>query len=484
MSGLICFLICGWCHTNRGRAPWPVSPPAMLTNVGLLHCGGTYLFCDAMVLIYSHISSPRLQYTCSFIFKELMGIEFSVTIDSEEFKSHEGPKINYSKTAITPVEFCINNHSLLFETGIKEQSIECFETNKYKAFFKTETGNFPFDVFAASFYLISRYEEYLSHEKDSYGRYAHKNSLAFKVGFLHLPIINTWVADLAATLNQHFFHGVMGTIFNSPYSIFSFKPTYDIDIAYSYKHKGLLRNIGGFLKSPSAERLQVLAASKKDPFDIYEWLDGLHQRYNLKPFYFFLVAEKNSRYDKNILPHKEVMWKLVKQHAKKYAIGLHPSWQSGDEPGLLKKELEQLTAMVQEAGSVPTLSRQHYIRFNLPDGYRRLSEAGITDDYSMGYGSINGFRASVASSFFWYDLIKEQQAALRIHPFCYMDANSFYEQKLNTQQAYDELMHYYQVCKEADGTLISIWHNNFLGTGPAFKGWKEMYEKFIALVQQ
>jgi hypothetical protein len=178
------------------------------------------------------------------------------------------------------------------------------------------------------------------------------------------------------------------------------------------------------------------------------------------------------------------MWKLVKQHAKKYRVGLHPSWQSGDDRSLLKKEKEQLAAMVQAAGSVPTLSRQHYIRFNLPEGYQRLISAGITDDYSMGYGSINGFRASVTSPFYWYDLEKDEQTHLRIHPFCFMDANAFYEQRQDPQQTFEELMHYLSVCKAVNGTLITIWHNNFLGSSKDLEGWKETYEQFIAQVQQ
>jgi hypothetical protein len=129
-------------------------------------------------------------------------------------------------------------------------------------------------------------------------------------------------------------------------------------------------------------------------------------------------------------------------------------------------------------------SRQHYIRFNLPEGYQRLITAGITDDYSMGYGSINGFRASVASSFYWYDLEKEVQTALRIHPFCFMDANALYEQRQDTVTSLNELQHYHAVCKSVNGTLITIWHNNFLGTAKEFTGWKEMYEQFIAQVQQ
>lgn len=438
------------------------------------HCGGTFLFCAEMVLIYSHISSPRLQYICSVLFKELMGVEFLITIDSEEFKNHEGAKINYSDIEMQHSAFTIKNKSLLFDEIIITQQIICFELCGTKAFFKTG-GDFPFDIFAAAFYLLSRYEEYLPHQKDSYGRYAHENSLAFRQGFLNQPVINIWAHEFAKALQQKF------PSFKFRFPAFSFIPTYDIDIAYSYKYKGLLRNSGGFLKSPSAERIKVLSGLASDPFDSYEWLDKLHQQYALQPLYFFLVAEKNGTYDKNILPHKDIMWKLVKQHAKKYKIGLHPSWQSGDNPSLLKKEKKQLEAMAEKG---ITGSRQHYIRFNLPEEYARLTEEGFTDDYSMGYGSINGFRASTASPFYWYNLEKEEQTSLRIHPFCFMDANSYYEQKQAPLQTFDELLHYASICKKNNGTLITIWHNNFLGTAGEFKGWKEIYEQFILLVQQ
>jgi hypothetical protein len=92
---------------------------------------------------------------------------------------------------------------LHFEDSIKEQNISCFEHNGFKEFFKT-TGDYPFDIFAASFYLLVRYEEYLSHKKDMYGRYAHENSLAFKEGFLNFPLINIWIEDFKKYLKQKF----------------------------------------------------------------------------------------------------------------------------------------------------------------------------------------------------------------------------------------------------------------------------------------
>lgn len=426
-----------------------------------------------MVLIYSHTTSPRLQYTCNFIFKELLGIDFSITVDSEEFKNYKGAKINYSNSEISDSDFNIQNHSLLFESNIKEQSVSCFFVNDYKAFFNTPDSDWPFDIFAAVFYLISRYEEYLPHTKDLYGRYGHENSLAFKEGFLQLPLVNIWVKDFADTLKKKF------PDLNIAFPVFNFVPTYDIDIAYTYKYKGFIRNIGSFLKSPSIERIKVLARLQKDPFDTYDWLNKLHQKNNLQPLYFFLVAEKNSQYDKHILPHKNAMWQLAQQHAKKYTLGIHPSWQSGDTHSLLKKEKAYLEEMSEKTIAH---SRKHYIRFNLPEGYQRLINSGLTEDYSMGYGSINGFRASVASAFYWYDLSKEEQTDLRIRPFCFMDANSFYEQLYSAAQAYEEMLHYYKVCKDVNGSLITIWHNNFLGEAKEFNGWKEVYEKFITTV--
>ncbi len=165
---------------------------------------------------------------------------------------------------------------------------------------------------------------------------------------------------------------------------------------------------------------------------------------------------------------------LIKQLAENNSIGLHPSWQDGNKLELLKKEKETLeTISMKEINK----SRQHYLRFNLPATYRILSEAGIENDYSMGYAGSNGFRASVTNSFFWYDLEKEQQASLKIHPFCYMDSTAIYQQKHLPEMAFNEMKYYYNICKQVNGTFISIMHNHLLGDDK--KEWKNVYETFI-----
>ena len=428
------------------------------------------------LLIYCPHITPRLNYIVSFINHELFDRPAELTGDRSRFDAYQGARLNYSDQDTDPNAFYIRPVPLLFETGISHQTIYCFELNFHKAFYATE-GDFPFDIFAASFYLLSRYEEYYPGSPDLYGRYAHTESLAYREGFLDLPLVNIWLQEFKRALLAKF----PDLIFR--YISFRFIPTYDIDIAWSYLHKGWRRNVGGLLRSAGSrswsevkQRIQVLRGLRADPFDSYEWLDSIHLYCRLKPIYFFLVAEQRRGVDKNISPARPAMQDLIKYHAAGYQTGIHPSWQSGEREAVLKEEVEWMEAITEQS---VVRSRQHYLRFTLPEGYRRLIRQGIREDYSMGYGTINGFRASVASSFNWYDLEKEEETGLQIFPFCFMDANAFYEQRLTAAQAMNELLHYFHLIKRVNGLMITLWHNDFLGTDLKFAGWREVYEIFL-----
>src|ERR1700676_2633239 len=110
------------------------------------------------MLLYSPHITTRLRYIAGFISNELFMDAIVLTDDKEQFIQATTPKLNYSDTTFGDDEFFIQSKSLLFETSIRTQVIECFEINDYKAFFGTG-GSFPFDIFAAFFYLISLYEE-------------------------------------------------------------------------------------------------------------------------------------------------------------------------------------------------------------------------------------------------------------------------------------------------------------------------------------
>ena len=115
----------------------------------------------------------------------------------------------------------------------------------------------------------------------------------------------------------------------------------------------------------------------------------------------------------------------------------------------------------------------------LPDTYHLLLRNGISDDYSMGYGSHLGFRAGTGASFAWYDLTREETAQLRIHPFCFMDTTAHFEQKLNVHDAFSKLHAMAFALEQAGSTLVTVFHNFSLGTARESKGWRHAYESFL-----
>jgi len=427
-------------------------------------------------LVFCHSVSPRLQSVISFL-SQYYGLGFRVIYDEEKYlESPEACKINYGYHRLSEGEIFIHSHVLLFESSIRPVKIEAFDIRGFKAFFKAE-GEIGFDLFAAIFFLLSRYEEYLPHHKDVYGRYSHEDSVAFKENFLHLPLVNIWLEDFRSFLTEK------NDAFREPAQEFRFLPTYDIDMAWVYRNKGFKRNAGSLLLlaakgkfSSFFNRLAVIRKKKKDPYDAYEWMHQLHTHHELHPIYFFLVASERGKYDRNTDPSNPEFTALLKDLSSLNNTGIHPSWASGDHPQLLKTEISRLGSIT---GKKITASRQHFIRFTLPHTYQQLIAAGIKDEYSMGYGAVNGFRASIASSFYWYDLKNNVATDLHIHPFCFMDANSFYEARSTAVAAGEELDHYVDVTRKVNGTLITIWHNSFLGTSPEFEGWREVYASFI-----
>src|SRR5690242_4212631 len=155
------------------------------------------------MLLYCKKISPRLSYIIEFIGKEINTDGIRITSDLNQFREYNEARINYSESPVTGNECWIIPHTLLFETSIAPQATECYLQDNQKAFFKTG-GDMGFDLLAAVFYLISRYEEYLPHQKDNYGRFDPASSLAAKEEFLERPLVNIWFELFKKKLKEKF----------------------------------------------------------------------------------------------------------------------------------------------------------------------------------------------------------------------------------------------------------------------------------------
>ena len=427
-----------------------------------------------MLLVYSNKITNRLSYVFKTIFTDILGVTIHLTDDVDEFKKSETPKINYSKSKIAS-ELFFQSSTILFETGINEQNISVFEHNNNKCFFPVdEESVFPFDPFAASFYLITRYEEYLPHIRDHHDRFMVTESLAFQHDFLEIPLVNRWINEIKNVLQSNF----QDLSFTD--RKFNYISTIDVDNAFAYKHKGCLRILGGLLKSIFVTRdfkmrLNVLLNKQQDPYDTFDYQFSIHKKYDINPIYFLLLGDY-AKNDKNIPIKNKKFQSLIKSISDYHQVGVHPSYLSNTNPAILTKEISRLKTITHKN---ITKSRQHFLKLNLPGTYRNLINNDIKEDYTMGYAETPGFRASICNSYYFYDLDTESETKLRIMPFTVMEASFQYYKKSSIDETIEKISELMDVVKEVNGTFASLWHNESLSDKGIWKGWKVVYEKML-----
>ncbi|WP_372793900.1 polysaccharide deacetylase family protein [Lutibacter sp.] len=429
-----------------------------------------------MLLVYTHKITPRLNYIFKHYFVRILQIPVVFTTKVNEFVAHNGPKITYSKTALGS-EFFIRSHDLLFEQGINDIDIHISKWDDVSCFFPAgESSSIPFDIFAAGFYLISRYEEYLPHVQDIHERFPAGESLAVKNGFIEKPVIDIWAYKFLELLKEKFPNY---TYEDREFNLIS---TIDIDVAYAYKNKGIIRTVGGLINDILQlrflnfwHRLLTIFNFKQDPFDTFNELLNIKNEYNVNTLFFFLVGDYTT-FDKNISSSNTKFKSVIKSVADYAKVGLHPSYFTFKNMGKLKKEKLRLETIV----NMPiTFSRHHYLRLSIPETYQNLIDLDINEDYTMGYAKVPGFRASTCTPFYFYDLDFEIQTPLKIFPFAFMDVTLKDYLNLSPEQSLHKILELKEAVKQVNGTFITLFHNETLSENEVWKGWSTVYKTTV-----
>ncbi|MFS4493611.1 polysaccharide deacetylase family protein [Maribacter sp. 2308TA10-17] len=408
------------------------------------------------------------------IFTRILGIDVTFTTKVEDFIKHSGAKITYTKQPLQN-EFFIRSNDLLFEQGINDLQITISNWEGIPCFFTAgERSTIPFDIFSASFYLLSRYEEYLPHVKDMHGRFPPKESLAYQNGFLQQPVVDMWAFKLLDKLKERFL--------NLEYKkrTYTYNSIIDVTTSHGFAHRGFTRSVAGlmydlvsFKLRRVGRRIGVWFNPKKDPFNNYEYLINLHKRFALKSMFFFQFAAY-STYDKNLSPNNNKFKFLIKSIADYSAVALSASYSSFEDITLLKNEKKRLSDVINRD---VTSSRMRYNRVDVPNTYRNLVDAEFTDDYTMGYTHEIGFRAGTCSPFYFYDINLELQQPIRVHPF------AFHDYALVSMASKEEIAQKISTLnkrvKNVNGDFTSVFSIELIG-GEKSEDWKKLYESVLS----
>lgn len=426
-----------------------------------------------MICIYTDKFTNRLKYIADHIFNKILGQTVNIINKEEDLPSNSSTVlVVYSETLKVKGALHIIPNGLLFKKGVREYDINMSLWDDEKIFFCTEGGDIPFDIFAASFYLLSRYEEYLPIESNFNENCTFKSecSLAYKEGFLEKPIIDIWAYKLQEILKAKF-----SEYTPSAEARFRFLPVVAVNSPYKYRTYSLIGNIlrmgkkilrGQF--SDFFHQLKILLTFEPDPYCNIGKIVELHNRNSLRPLFSLRISNKKWYERPLYFPYsayKKVLY-------RNYQIALFASegaTLSSSQLRLEKKFLSRLFKMrvVSNLFSTP--------EFVVSDVYSNLARCNIKEDFSMQYPDKVGFRASTCTPFRIYNLKTEEYYSILVHSVAFSDW-SFVEDTLSKQHTVDTIQSIANEVKKVNGEMIVLSHNDSYADSSKWKGWISAYE--------
>ncbi len=436
-----------------------------------------------MILIYSQHMTPRLQFAAQVIFNHVLKLEMPVnyTDNVGYFLSTKGAKINYSNDALEQGLHIVPS-GFLFQLKIKPEFPGITDGQYSKAIFPVEgSKDFTYDPLAAVFYMVSRYEEYLSQETDQYGRFVPDKVFSIQHDFYLKPMVHYWAEEVKDKLSSKF------PEFEFPEKSFRALATVDVDNGYAYRGKGSIRTFGAYVKDilrfkfkSAMERTHVITGNKKDPFNYYKFQKKVCTNYGIPLRYFALCASKGE-HDHGLDITSISFKKLIRKLRFCGKVGIHPSYASNTDVAILKLEIRALSKILRKR---VRHSRQHFIKLKFPDTYRHLISCGIKKDYSMGYPDRPGFRACIAEPYPFYDLEAEEITSLMIVPFQVMDTQYRDYKKMDAISATNSMIDIMEEVKKVSGLFVFVWHDRSFAPWPEYAGWKDGFERMVKSVSE
>ena len=291
------------------------------------------------------------------------------------------------------------------------------------------------DIVYTAFFFISRAEELLNPQRDQHKRFLARHSVLGQANRLQTPLLDQYAQTLMKCLNLPMPTAELDCIYL----------THDIDSISQYRH--LRGAMGGLLRG---KWQQVKAACRNiydDPQYTFPWIIKQDAEVPQAKVIFFVKHTRGRGYDYpqyNLRGHD---WLRLKNRLRVSGalLGLHSSYY-----GYIPRSVKGMTAQ-----------RSHYLRCSI-DQMQRLADAGITDDFTMGFADQAGFRLQTTRAVRWINPRTYTLSPLTLHPLTIMDAtlsgNNYMH--LSEKEADELCRQLIETVRRYHGDLCLLWHNS------------------------
>jgi hypothetical protein len=320
------------------------------------------------------------------------------------------------------------------------------------------------DIFSSTFFMLSRWEDCVSPERDAHNRLDTQGNLSVRHDFSLRPVINEYAALLASMLRQ------VGFDRKPKRSNSKLILTHDVDRLYAGP---LARSLRECLRLRAPKRFLIdsyYRAARVDVLGTFHRIMDLSEAQGLQSRFYFIAGGKTDKEGYYDLTQPDISHLVREVRDRGHALGFHPSYDTYRDPEMWNLERETLQNAL---GADITEGRQHYLRFENPTTWQIWDDAGMEVDSTMGFADAVGFKCGTGDSFPIFDIHRRKQLALREQPLLAMDSALM---KMEAPAA--SLSTLRKACDRYGMPVTLLFHNHSLDRTP----WNRMQETYESLL--
>ena len=350
-----------------------------------------------------------------------------------------------------------------------------YGNNSQRGIQKDSIITLPIDIFGSAFFMLTRYEEMVTGDRDEHERFPAWASVAYKENFLDRPIVDEYVEVLWAAISQ-----LWSQLRRRAHQFRTFV-TCDVDSAISFRGswKRVIKTLGGDLvkrKSPALAVYNLVAALRTHAGNLeadpdwhgLKWIMATAEQADLSVAFYFIPEITDSGKDRPVsLDDPRMRQMLREMHDRGHEIGLHPGYNTFAHPDAMSRAVTRLKAVMEEEGINQALlgGRQHFLRWQTPTTARLWQENGLSYDSTLSYADRPGFRCGTCREYALFDVNKGVQLKLHERPLILMECSVIANRYLGmgySDKSLDYMLYYNRVCRKFNGQFVLLWHNSHL----------------------
>lgn len=327
------------------------------------------------------------------------------------------------------------------------------------------------DIIGSAFFMLTRYEEVVNKNRDSYDRFSAYDSVAYKENFLERPIINEYL--------EIFWYAVqkIAPKVKRKKRTFQIIPTHDVDRPFEFLDLSVYqvvhsllgdllkrRNIQLFFDRLSAFIKFKMRDYKADYNYTFDKIMDISEANGLKSTFFFMTANNISEFDGNYSIVHPYIANLMKDICRRgHKIGLHPSFESFKNYSVMENNKKLLDFGIKNNlnRKFKFGARQHYLRWSCPETWQYYEDVGVIFDTTLSYADHIGFRCGICYEYPVFNLLTRKRLNLLEYPLIVMECSGLDDRYMNLSdnEMLEKCLNLKDCCQKYSGNFIILWHN-------------------------